>query len=212
MLLQDVGQTTIPGCFNVKDRKNADAALARCSYVCGLSFNLFRDPAFLEACRAVSKLGPSYKPPSSESVRTKLLAEEVKLVNQELEPIRALYDVYGCSITSDGWSSVSRRPLLNVLAVSPKGAEFLKAIDTTGESKTGKYIAEVVLQPVIEKVGHERVVQVIMDNASACQTAKEILEETFPDIFATNCAAHCLDLLLEDIGKLPWSSQVMVVV
>lgn len=176
-------------------------------YVNGLSFNLFRDPTFIKAIQTVAKLGPSYKVPSSEQVRTKLLAEEVKRIDAELAPIRSTYDVYGCTITCDGWSSVSRRPLLNVLAVSPKGAEFLKAVDTSGESKTGRYIAD-FLKEAIQQVGSNRVVQVIMDNTSSCQTAKELLEDDYPDIYATNCSSHVLDLLLEDIGKFPWAKEV----
>ncbi len=201
------GQTKLKDCYSIQDRKDADAALALACYTNGLSFRLFRDPYFIKAIQTVAKLGPTYKAPGSELVRTRLLSEEVARVDAELKPIRSTYEVYGCTITSDGWSSVAKRPLLNVLVVSPKGAEFVKAIDTSGESKTGRYIAD-QMKPVIEKVGANKVVQIVMDNASSCQTAKELLEEEYPDIYCTNCSSHVLDLLLEDIGKELWAKNV----
>lgn len=34
------------------------------------------------------------------------------------------------------------------------------------------------------------------------------LEEEFPSIVWTPCASHCLDLLMEDIGKLKWVEEI----
>ena len=48
------------------------------------------------------------------------------------------------------------------------------------------------------------VVQIITDNASNYVLAGKLLEEKHPTIFWTPCAAHCIDLMLEDIGKLDW--------
>jgi hypothetical protein len=48
--------------------------------------------------------------------------------------------------------------------------------------------------------------QVCTDNASACKKAGEIIEERYPHITWSPCGAHVMDLLLEDIGKLPWVS------
>jgi hypothetical protein len=36
-----------------------------------------------------------------------------------------------------------------------------------------------------------------------------ILQERHPTLFWTPCAAHVLDLLLEDIGKLDWVTQIV---
>lgn len=63
------------------------------------------------------------------------------------------------TITSDGWSDIYNRPLLNMLACSPRGEMFLHSIDTSGELKTGQYIAE-QLENAILQVGSEKVVQV----------------------------------------------------
>ncbi|XP_057849158.2 uncharacterized protein LOC131060071 [Cryptomeria japonica] len=43
-----------------------------------------------------------------------------------------------------------------------------------------------------------------MDNAASYVAAGKLLMERHPKIFWSPCAAHCLDLMLEDIGKLGW--------
>ena len=45
-------------------------------------------------------------------------------------------------------------------------------------------------------------VQVVTDNASNCRRMGRLLEPEFPTISWTPCASHCLDLLMEDIGKV----------
>ncbi|CAI5944390.1 unnamed protein product [Closterium sp. NIES-64] len=55
----------------------------------------------------------------------------------------------------------------------------------------------------ITTVRPKHVVQVVMDNASNNKNAASKLSADYPHIFFTNCAAHCLDLMLHDIGKIP---------
>lgn len=44
--------------------------------------------------------------------------------------------------------------------------------------------------------------QIVTDNGSNYKAAGRILMERIPTLFWTPCAAHCLDLMLEDIGKI----------
>jgi hypothetical protein len=60
-----------------------------------------------------------------------------------------------------------------------------------------------LLEKQIEKVGKEYVVQIVTDNGSNYKAAGRILMERIPTLFWTPCAAHCLDLMMEDIGKIP---------
>ena len=49
--------------------------------------------------------------------------------------IRASWGSSGVTIVSDGWTETRRRPLINIIATSPKGAMFLKDEDYSGEVK-----------------------------------------------------------------------------
>eukprot|EP00253_Pinus_taeda_P019910 PITA_19910 len=53
------------------------------------------------------------------------------------------------------------------------------------------------------------VVQVITDNAANCVSAGRMLMERHPTLLWTPCAAHCLDLLLEDMGKLSFIKEAV---
>ena len=46
--------------------------------------------------------------------------------------------------------------------------------------------------------------QEVTDNASNCASMGKMVEAEFPNIVWTPCASHSIDLLMEDIGKLPW--------
>ena len=61
----------------------------------------------------------------------------------------------------------------------------------------------------ILEVGPQNVVQIITDNAANYVSAGKMLMERYPSIFWTPCAAHCLDLMLEDIGKLDFVSEIV---
>ena len=58
------------------------------------------------------------------------------------------------------------------------------------------------LDDVVEEIGEENVVQVITDNAPNYVNAKMRLMEKRGRLWWTPCAAHCIDLMLEDIRKL----------
>ncbi|XP_012852896.1 PREDICTED: uncharacterized protein LOC105972480 [Erythranthe guttata] len=58
-----------------------------------------------------------------------------------------------------------------------------------------------MLDKIVDKVGEENVVQVITDNAASYKAAGSLLMEKRKNLFWTPCAAHCIDLMLEDFEK-----------
>jgi hypothetical protein len=85
---------------------------------------------------------------------------------------------------------------------------FLKAIDTGGETKDTAYIAGQLID-YIREVGADSVIQVVTDSATVYKVAGRLVEQEFSWITWTPCTPHCLDLLLEDVGKLPWTAEVV---
>ncbi|RVW75243.1 hypothetical protein CK203_047186 [Vitis vinifera] len=83
-----------------------------------------------------------------------------------------------------------------------EGTMFMQSIDASSMIKTGEKMFE-LLDKWVEQVGEENVIQVITDNHSSYVMAGRLLELKRPHLYWTPCAAHCLDLMLEDIGKLP---------
>jgi Protein of unknown function (DUF 659) len=59
-----------------------------------------------------------------------------------------------------------------------------------------------MLNEIIEEIGEENIVQVVTYSASAYVSAGELLMAKRNKLFWNPCAAHEMDLMLEDIGKL----------
>ncbi|CAH9057624.1 unnamed protein product [Cuscuta epithymum] len=102
----------------------------------------------------------------------------------------------------NGWTdNISHTHIMNFLVHSSRGTIFLKSIDASNvASRNTDYYFE-LLDKVVEEVGEEFVVQVVTDNEGALKAAGRKLMEKRPHLYRTACAAHCIDLCLEDIGK-----------
>ena len=75
---------------------------------------------------------------------------------------------------------------------------FIKAIDGSSEFKDKHYIVG-VLKDAIKEIGHEKVVQVITNNANVMKSAGTLIEGEYPKIFWTPCVVHTLNLALKNI-------------
>ncbi|XP_048447177.1 uncharacterized protein LOC125480394 [Pyrus x bretschneideri] len=100
---------------------------------------------------------------------------------------------------SDGKS----RCLINFLVNNPQGTWFLKSVDASASIKNRDLLYG-HLDDVIQEIGEENVVQVISDNASNYKNVGAKLMERKEKVWWTPCAAHCIDLMLEDISKMAW--------
>eukprot|EP00253_Pinus_taeda_P017474 PITA_17474 len=114
----------------------------------------------------------------------------------------------GCTIMSDGWIDQRNRTLINLLVSCPVGTMFLKSVAASEKVKNAQLICK-MMEEVIQEVGEERVVQIVTDNVANYMVAGRLFEIRHPTIFWTYCVAHCIDLMLEDIGKLHWIHQVV---
>jgi hypothetical protein len=104
---------------------------------------------------------------------------------------------------SDGWTDRRGRHLINFLVNSPEGTYFLESVDASSEVHDAFMLAD-LLEKKVEDIGKENVVQVVTDNGANYKAAGRILMDRIPTLFWSPCAAHCLDLMLEEIGKLPY--------
>ncbi|XP_058204706.1 uncharacterized protein LOC131318756 [Rhododendron vialii] len=80
---------------------------------------------------------------------------------------------------------------------------FIELVDASGYSTTGDSMYR-LLDDYVERIGEANVVQVVTDSATYNKIAGKLLMTKRPHLYWTPCAAHCLDLMLEDIFKLPY--------
>jgi len=186
----------------------ARKAIANFWYYSDIPFHCARSPYWQVMIDAIAAAGPGFKAPTSESLRTDMLLESVEDVMLVLAEFRSSWVETGCTIMSDGWTDQRNRTLINFLVSCPAGTMFLKSVDASDKVKTAQLICE-IMEEVVQEVGEENVVQIVTDNAANYMAAGRLFEMRHPTIFWTSCAAHCIDLMLEDIGKLHWIHEVV---
>lgn len=170
-------------------------------YENGIPLNAINSRSWEIMIESIGQYGPGYRSPSYHEMRVPLLEKAVKKTHTLREKHEEAWKEYGCTIMSDGWTDTRHRHLINFLANSPAGTFFLGSVDASSEVADATMLAD-LLEKQIEKVGKEYVVQVVTDNGANFKAAGRLLMERIPTLFWTPCAAHCLDLMLEDFGKI----------
>ena len=99
----------------------------------------------------------------------------------------------------DEWTGPTKLSIINFMIYSKGSTIFLKSVDASDKIKDNKYIYG-LLKDVIKEVGEANVVQIVTDNRSTFVNAGKLLMKKY-NLYWTSCAAHCIDLMFEDIGK-----------
>ncbi|CAN6585860.1 unnamed protein product [Malus baccata var. baccata] len=124
---------------------------------------------------------------------------EYKDIGEYVNKLRSKWETNGCTIMCDGWTGPTRLSIINFMVYSKGKTIFLKSVDASDHIKNYKYIYK-LLRNVIMEVGEHNVVQVVTDNGSAfVKAGKKLMKHH--NVFWTSCAAHCIDLMFEAMGK-----------
>ena len=147
------------------------------------------------------------EPPSPYEIKNKYLDMEYKDIEDYVHIQREKWKTYGCTIMSDGWTGPTKLSIINFMVYSKGSTIFLKSVDASDKIKDNKYIYG-LLKDVIKEVGETNVVQIVTDNGSAFVKAGKLLMKKY-NLYWTPCAAHCIDLMFEDITKRATVSELI---
>ena len=100
----------------------------------------------------IADAGLGIKGPMGYQIGNTYLEEEV----QEL--LKAKWPISGCTIMCDGWSSRTRKLIINFMIYCNRSMIYHSSVDTTNIPKTTDYIFS-LMDKVVEEVGEENVVQ-----------------------------------------------------
>ncbi|CAI5469397.1 unnamed protein product [Closterium sp. Yama58-4] len=165
------------------------------------AFHTSRSPAVQNFVDAAVAFGKQYTLPSPFRVSGVLLQKLVADTADIVRPLKESWKTTGCTLSVDGWTCMKSRGLVCVMAHNDTAPVIVKTVDSKTAKKAGEYLAGLIQRAICD-VGDSNVVQVVMDNASNNRRAADILRDGFPATFFNNCAAHVLDLMLHDIGKV----------
>ncbi|XP_027102739.2 uncharacterized protein [Coffea arabica] len=199
---RDSTQPTIKACLQSKDKwQNTDMAIALWFYDACIPINAVNSPFFQKAIDQIASMGHGYKAPSYHSLRVTLLRDAKKDVQLVVDSFRNTWAETGCTIMGDGWKDSRQRPLINFLVYCPKGISFIKSIDASDIVTNAENLCNLFAE-IVEMVGSKNVVHLVTDNASNYKAAGTLLNERYPTICWSPCAAHCINLILKDIGEM----------
>ncbi|RVW18507.1 hypothetical protein CK203_102863 [Vitis vinifera] len=203
-----MNQTTINDAYKKEARERDCMLITRWMYEAVIPFNAVTYLSFQPMIEAISQYGVGMKGPILHKVRVTNLNKELVLTKDLMKDHMVEWGKNGCSIMSDRWIDRKQRTLVNFLVNCSKGTMF-NYVDASSRIKTGEKMFE-LLDKWVDQVGEENVIQVITDNHSSYVMAGRLLELKRPHLYWTSCVAHCLDLMLEDIGKLPNVKRILV--
>ncbi|XP_075663084.1 uncharacterized protein LOC142632594 [Castanea sativa] len=115
----------------------------------------------VESCKAISSdIRNPYGDPfdideeeeEEEEVRVVEKTPTQKSPPQTLD-IKNDWKVYGCSVMSNGWINQKQQPIMNFLVYCPRGAMFLKSIDTSGLTKDAETLFN-TFDSVVQEIAH----------------------------------------------------------
>jgi hypothetical protein len=164
-----------------------------------ISFNAVNSVYYQPDIDAIATIGPGFKGPTYQELRGPLLRSNVHEVNDFMLDIKSEWKEYGCSVMSDGWTNQKQQPIMNFLVFCPRSTMFLKSLETSGLRKDAETLFG-IFDTVVQEIGVEYIVQFIIDNDSSYKAAGKKLMMKYPTLFWSPCAAHYLDLMLENIA------------
>ncbi|XP_034695681.1 uncharacterized protein LOC117921833 [Vitis riparia] len=150
---------------------------------------------------AISAIGLEYKGPNYHQLRVNLLKDAKKEVQLLVDSYRAIWAKVGCTIMGDGWTDNRQRTLINFLVYCLEGISFVKSVDASDIVKDATNLFQ-LFDEVIEWVGPLNVVHIVTDNAANYVVAGRLISQKHKHINWSPCAAHCLNLIFKDIGKM----------
>jgi hypothetical protein len=85
---------------------------------------------------------------------------------------------------------------------------FIKSIDASAHVKDATLLCE-LMDAFIQKIGMHNVGEIITDNAANYVVVGRLLMARNRSLFWTPCVAHCIDLMLKDMGKTSFIKEVI---
>ncbi|RVW44908.1 hypothetical protein CK203_077896 [Vitis vinifera] len=168
-----VAQVSIHNSFASQESMDqADMAVARFMYEAGVPFSAANSYYFQQMADAIAAVGPGYKMPSCHSLRGKLLNRSVQDVEGLCEELRRSWE----------------------------GTVFLRSVYASDIANSTEALLSLFVS-VVEEVGPKNIVNFVTDTTPTYKAAGKLLMGRYKTFFWSACGAHCIDLMLEEVGK-----------
>ena len=191
-------QKSIKSMFLTENIKKVRKFMAKFFHYNVIPFNAADSGPYYQAMiNTIAEVYPRVKGPRGYQIGNLYLEKEMKEIDVYIASIKT----NGRSMVArsyNGWSSRNRKPIVNFMIYCDRSMIYHTSVDTT-ISKTADYIFS-LMDKVVDEVGEENIVQVVTDNEVSFKAAGHMLMEKRKHLFWSPYAAHCINLMLEDIA------------
>ncbi|KAF5175661.1 hAT transposon superfamily [Thalictrum thalictroides] len=197
-----------PAFISQESLDHADMAVAKFMYDAGIPFSAANSLYFQLMADAIAEVGPGYKMPSYDSLRGNLLNKSVEETGELCLELRKSWEVTGCSVMADRWTDRAGRTVINFYVYSSKGTMFFKSVDASEISKSSEALFN-LFDSIVHDVGLKNIVHFVTDTTPNYKAAGKMLMSKYKTLFWSASAAHCIDLMLEELGYMDEMKEVL---
>ncbi|MCX8840265.1 DUF659 domain-containing protein, partial [Vibrio parahaemolyticus] len=159
-------------------KEKVGKAVAKYMFFNAIPPNTAKGPYLQNLLNVAATEGKGISAPSPKELMGKYLKEENEELNVYINGLKRQWPMYGVTLMCDGWTSTTRKQLVNFLTYCDGRAVFLKYVDASTEKKDHKYFYQ-MMGDMIEEIGPENVVQVVTDNRTNFKKARQKLMDKY---------------------------------
>uniref|UniRef100_A0A804K7A4 DUF659 domain-containing protein n=1 Tax=Musa acuminata subsp. malaccensis TaxID=214687 RepID=A0A804K7A4_MUSAM len=198
---QTAKQTRIDDAYTKEKKRDIGKAISKWFNFNRIPANTAQGPYYQSMISSIQKSGTGIQPPTPKEIYGVYLDEEVAELKDWIKSFKRQWDEYGMTLMCDSWIGPTRMSIINFLVYCNRKVVFHKSVNATEKIQDAKYI-ESLMDTMVEEIGPQYIVQIITDNGANFKKTGLQLMEKRKTLFWTPCAAHCIDLMLKDIGEL----------
>ncbi|RZR85153.1 hypothetical protein BHM03_00012103 [Ensete ventricosum] len=205
-LPQTMKQIRIDDAYTKEKKRDIGKAIAKWFSFHKIPANTAQGPYYQSMISSIQKSGTGIQPPIPKEIHGVYLDEEVAELKDWIESFKWQWDEYGVTLMCDSWTGPTKMSIINFLIYCNRRVVFHKSINASDKIQDANYI-ENIIDTIIEEIGSQYIIQIVTDNGANFKKAGLQLMEKRKTLFWTPCAAHCIDLILNDISELPLVSK-----
>ena len=170
-----------------------DAAIAELFFACNITPSIADHPKFKKVVNVLKTAPASYEAPNRKRLLGPLLNTTVDRICARLQPLRETMARDCVTIISDGWDTIERDHLINLLYGNASCMFFDGTVQlTSDDGESADFVAELIRQ-CIERVGRFAFVQVCTDTCAVMQVCSASSDLSRPILTHVCCLAVCFE-------------------
>ncbi|XP_059439605.1 uncharacterized protein LOC132172169 [Corylus avellana] len=203
----------MPNLCTGHDKSQVDKQFAKLIISDRICYDAIQSPLFNDFVIGVAKHGSDYVLPSSLTLKSQLMPDIMKEVEEYVQNVIKYSVKTGCTLMYNIWPHKKRRlnrsifTFVDIYAYTPIGVACMDPPDSMGRDI---YCFELMMSSILDLIGPTNVVQFIINNddddgdGDEVSKIKDMLHIKYPWICQTPCATRGIELLLSKVYDVPF--------